>query len=293
MALNDFLRATGELITRLQEVPTDVNKRLEYLREKFPTLTQEEQSDLAALPLDKLSLYTRSIFSIEASILRNRLRRTIREIERCWKDRRSEPFNLRGLARTMKSNYPWRGYETLGLLESFHDFLTAELSDFVSVAPWLPDLCTYEIALYHVRRSVKEDADISQSLQISDIEQLTVKELLELSVIIPKRVTPLALHVNALDKDDGSSTLSKTRFALVARDKQFSVQTLEVTELIFDFFVESERQRPFALGELVQIVLHDPSEEPITQFNKFYKVFRDLLEAGCLIAEPFPKPEMG
>lgn len=282
MALNEFLRATGELITRIEEVPPDQTDRLKYLRENFPGLTEEEQSDLAALPLNKLSLYTRSIFSIEASILRNRLRRTVRTIEQGWKDCRSEPFSLRDLARLMKIEYPWKGYETVGLLESFRQFIATKLSDLLDNTPWLSDLCTYEIALYRVRRSPKEDADVSESLQISDLEQFTVEEFLELPVTIPRRVVPIALHVTALTGEESSPPT--TRFALIARDRRFSVRTVEVIKPVYELFTASDRQQLFALGELAQVVLHDSSEEPAMQFNKFYSTVRELLEAGCLIA---------
>jgi hypothetical protein len=284
VALNEFLRVLGELITRIQEVPAVYTERLEYVRKSYPTLTEDEQYDLAALSLDKLALYTRSVFSIEASILRSRLKRTVKELEQSWKSCYSDPFDLRGLSRMMKPKYPWKGYETVGLLESFREFLTVELNNIVAIAPWLPDLCNYEIALYRVRRSMKEAVDVFQSLQINAIQELKIEEFFEILIVIPQRVIPLALSLRVLDEKVEEGFSANTCLVLVARDSLFSVRTVEVTEAVYRFFLTSERQQPMLISEFAQVVLQNTSEEPVEQFSRLYTIFKRLLEAGCFVA---------
>lgn len=139
MALADFLSAMRVLILDGPVLPIEPNKRRAGLSERFPRLDPREIDDLAALPPERLAVYSDLVYAGERGALRWAFPMTFAAIDRI--DPSSDHLQI---VRDLHRYRPWRSASTRELAGIFHSYLLECRRGWMENWPGLAALMDYE-----------------------------------------------------------------------------------------------------------------------------------------------------
>lgn len=139
MALADFLSAIRVLIMDGPALPSDAAERRTVLADRFPQLNASEISDLAALPPNRLHVYSDLVAGGERSMLRWAFPMTFAAIQAI--DASADPLNL---VRDLHRHRTWHSASSRELARIFQAYLIENRRDLIEKWPGLADLAYYE-----------------------------------------------------------------------------------------------------------------------------------------------------
>lgn len=299
MALQAVLSAFRQLVLDGVELPEAASERARLFRELFPDLSDLEVQDLAKVSPSRLGIYTTSVFSAEASILKNAFPLTLASIESSWPPEWGE-YSGRALAQRIHKVAPWRGIHSMSLGESLIAFVDQELAPRAPGCPWLREAVTLEQAMLEIRRAPNEPIAPQGEAELDRFSALKVSELLEQEAYVPVLVREVSLSWDLLKARrallEGGVLLEPERrpqLVLGARPKEYGVQFVALPREGCTILIENRGKRAvlslLAEAFLASSVEQGTSEEEV--FRTFYASLRSLVAAGALVLGPFDSTE--
>jgi hypothetical protein len=299
MALQAVLSAFRQLVLDGVELPEAASERARLFRELFPDLSDPEVDDLAKVSPSRLGIYTTSVFSAEASILKNAFPLTLAAIESSWPPEWGE-YSGRALAQRIHKVAPWRGIHSMSLGESLIAFVDQELAPRAPGCPWLREAVTLEQAMLEIRRAPNEPIAPQGEAELDRFSALKVSELLEQEAYVPVLVREVSLSWDLLKARrallEGGVLLEPERrpqLVLGARPKEYGVQFVALPREGCTILIENRGKRAvlslLAEAFLASSVEQGTSEEEV--FRTFYASLRSLVAAGALVLGPFDTAE--
>ena len=299
MALQAVLSAFRQLVLDGVELPETASERARRFHELFPDLSDEEAQDLAKMSPARLEIYTTSVFSAEASILKNAFPLTLATIESAWPAEWGA-FSGRALAQRIHKVAPWRGIHSMSLGESLIAFIARELAPRSQSQPWLHEAATLEQAMLEIRRAPNEPLAPQGEAELERFSALKVSELLEQEVYVPALVREVSLSWDLLKArrallEEGVLLPPERRVQLLlgARPKDYGVQFVALPPEPLTVLRENRGKRA-DLSLLAESFLAVGAEQETAEeevFRAFYSSLRALLAAGALVLGPFSVPE--
>ena len=296
MALAGVLSAMRELLLDKDDLPSSVEERLSTYREWFPDLTDEEIDDLAKIPGEKIKVYTGTIFQGESSVIANHLEVTLAIVRTYWKEITGQRFDTyRFIRRTHKSR-PWKDNTTNGLLENVMRHIKEDIPQLQSLAPWVTDMADFEYLRLQIKRTPDETPDIRSSLSREDLANVTVEELLGLTMLrsetsrlqtFPYDVVSAYMHYYRHDETLPDEVEKKTTYAVGGRGRNQLSQWYLCDALLYSYLQELPIGQATMVESLAAFFLenlqHKPQEEV---FQEFIKTLADLNDIGVLLLLP-------
>jgi hypothetical protein len=198
MALADVLSAVRELVLDEGPPAADVTERRSALARRFRRLTPTELADLAAVPPDRLRIYTELAFAGQRSMLRWVYPMSLAAIAILAQDatdtRPAGEIEFE-LVRELHRWHPWHSASTRDLAAGFRRFITQQRTDLCTRWPGLADLIAYERCELDVFYALDFPG---RPLVAGELAALSVGELMAVSVARPPYVESHDFHYNVL-----------------------------------------------------------------------------------------------
>lgn len=186
MALADVLSAVRQLILDNQRPPIDPAPRKTWLAERFPGLSPTELDDLAAVPPERLEVYTDLIFAGERATLQWVYPMTFAVLHRL-RGQEEGDANLADfdLIRSLHEYRPWSSQSTRELAACFQDFLTECRPQWTNAWSGLPDLVDFERTDLEVFYAQDIAHQPITNEMLAQFTQMSVEELMQVKVMRP------------------------------------------------------------------------------------------------------------
>lgn len=291
MALAAVLSAMRSIILDAPALPSDENARRNFYREQFPGLSECEAIDLAKMQPERLTIYTRSIFSGEAGILKNYFRMTVAAIERAYQ-RQGRLLKLRDFVQAMHKVFPWKTKTTEGLVESFERFLAHPASELGDQRELIRELAAFERQVFFARRLPLNEYEPGQGLRIDELRTRTVGDLLTLHWKLPTTTALGAFHwdipsAQAAYKQSGNlpEMIDEREVRIIfSRDHENYVHWTQVPESV-RLYLSSVERKDDSLGSLAEaFVTSCPTHsDEAKMFSDFLKLVETLLATGAIV----------
>lgn len=197
MALADFLSAMRVLILDGPTLPIELPERRADLARRFTRLSSSEIDDLAALPPERLQVYSDLVFAGERSTLRWIFPLTFAAIHAM------EPAaDDLGLARELHRHRPWQSASTRELAGHFQSYILEQRGDLTRKWGGLADLVDFE----RVDLEVFYAADVPHTpwngAEESRFRGLSVEALMNQKVLMPPYAVLRAFKYDVLGVAD-------------------------------------------------------------------------------------------
>jgi hypothetical protein len=197
MALANVLSAVRELILANGALPNSVAERTQELARRFPTLSDRERADLAAISPGRLEIYTNLVLDGEVTMLEWAFPMSMAALRRLAGCGEGEHRAFdRDLLRRMQQWRSWRSDSTRELAELFADYVKTARRDLLTAWAGLGDLIELERTALHVFYA--EDAP-AVALDPQELLHLSVGELMDCSIVVPEYVTAKAFNHDVVD----------------------------------------------------------------------------------------------
>jgi hypothetical protein len=180
MALADFLSAMRVLILDRPALPDVVVERRSSLSEQFPRLSPQEIEDLAALPPDRLRIYSELVVGGERSMLRWAFPMTFAAIQAM-----DPSTDLASLIRDLHHHRTWHSASSRELARNFQLYLTEDRPDLIKKWSGLSDLADYECTDVNVFYAEDVPHTKWNSNEELRLRALSVEALLNQRVLLP------------------------------------------------------------------------------------------------------------
>ncbi|RME39782.1 MAG: hypothetical protein D6788_04725 [Planctomycetota bacterium] len=185
MPLPDVLSAIRVLVLDDPPLAEDPQAREAELARRFPNLTPQERADLAAVPPERLRVYTNLIFAGMREMVRWAYPLSlgvIVEVIRAEGDDRPEGEIAFDLMRELHRFRPWRHPSTRELAAHFRDFIETHNPQWLRARPMLASLLDFEQVEVDVFYA--EDAP-GEPFRLDEITSLSVEAFMGLEVMRP------------------------------------------------------------------------------------------------------------
>jgi hypothetical protein len=291
MALAAVLSAMRSIILDAPKLPVDETARRSFYREQFPELSDFEVADLAKMQPNRLAIYTRSIFTGEAGILKNFFRMTIAVIERA-QQRRSQPLKLRDAVQRMHSLFPWKTKTTEGLVESFERFLAHEAFELGEQRELIREIAAFERHIFYARRLPWDERSPDTHFRIERLHSLTVGEVLSMNYALPTTTSFGTFHwdipaAHAAFKRDGvlpEQLEARALHLVFSRDSAHYIHWTKVPESVFAHLSSGDDTNR-ALGDLAEtfVASYPAGSDEAQMFSDFLKLIDTLVSSGAIV----------
>jgi hypothetical protein len=237
MALADFLRAIKELIFELDELPDNRDVRYSWLKRLYPELTVEELRDLSTIQKTKLNIYRRSIISIEASIIKHRLVKSLAFLKGNWQSVYKTQLKLEEEILAAQRKFCWQGYLTVELFKSFKDYLLSERREIFQSFPNLEALIDYEVILYQLKRAPDCKEDLVSQEELSKIK---IEDLFQRKIIIPVAGRLFKSQYQLSELHLANTQKCEITSYWIFRSNDYQILQLAITQQLAESMIESQ-----------------------------------------------------
>lgn len=296
MALHAVQSAMKTLIVGGIDLPDSATSREKVYRELFPELSSVEVQDLAAIPPQRLKIYTDSIFAAQSGILQRNFPCSVEMVKRMWPADLYGSFSPYRLAQEVHRCAPWRGIHSDSLGESLLAFLAS-----TSFAPALGnsgvlDMATFELASLRIRKSPSNGfvPQLREAFEAA-VEKTSVADLLLCSLTASPILHVLSLSFDVIEcrkalRESGEPPGYQTRMHTLvgARPVDYGSAWHEVPALVGELFekvVQGDGERKVPVAALAEAFL--PSlvgKDEAATFREFMTHLSQLVEIGALAA---------
>ena len=297
MALAAVLSAMREIILDFDGLPSTFDARKAQYAESCPGLTEPELEDLAKILPERWQVYTHSIFSGEASVLRNHLPVTLALLEYNYPKDNAKGFDLYDLVRRSHKVRPWRDNITETLVHNFKIFLEEDMGPALSKISALQDMATLELTTLQIKRDSQRFFKHEDSQLISTIAGMSVDRILGGSY----KISTLARFVRfdrdvlafrkqywAMDRKlDGSSPVKREVFAVGGRSNDNTVNWEEINRFEMDLLSGASREVSYRIEDWAEgFGSNQTSSQPEEElFVSFLSRLLKLSAAGVIQLE--------
>ena len=291
MALADMLSAMRGIILDGLPLPQSENDREVLLRKYFPKLSTEEANDLAQIPLEKLAIYTGTIFRGETGLLQRLFPMSfalLRESATADANGEFSPFYF---TKRLHKAYPWKSYQTVGLAQSFISFIEAEISRLPNLPNALADISNFEFLTLQIARA--KEAPPASNIRLADLQQLTVSELLSCACLVPLDTkfaqysfdTLKARRYFLLHQSLPTSEIDPRHVSLIgARDTENTVRWVEVPPELFSFLQSAQSADSECVEDFAEAALSScQAEGDEERFRYFFELLSQLVQSGAIV----------
>lgn len=289
MALQHVLSAMRTLILDTETIPADVSARTVAYQNWFPELSAHETEDLAKIQPEKLKIYTATIFTGEAKIVRNHFKMCTAILESAWPAVYNQAFRPGLFARKVHSLRPWQSYETQAFVNTVRDVLCQDLPGLLEHTPALADLARLEALVVEIKRH-PDEALRDGRLGMQEVFASTVEDLLALNVHVPGSHRFAAFDfdvVSSFQRFHGNDrklavpeTASKT-YAIGYRSAGNQARWHVISE---SFYAALATHAVVSLSEIAgQFVAAYPDTAEADLFALFIEELRALLERQAIV----------
>lgn len=265
MSYHGVLSALHQLILVRDDIPKDIEQRLEWIKSELKDLTVEEAQDLARMEPSQIAIYTTSIFSQQTKLLMNKYPATFAVIRFYFDELFGCKFSRVVFARQLSSKFPWRSSRTSELVENCLRFIQSDLCQRLDGIGWLGDMATSEHIAYCL---MSRNTKIKESLDnLGDLSSLTVGELMDREFVVGDRFAQLSseydflVTLNELRRRGPFNTNlipSKSSTAyLISCSRKHSVHWLKVSDLERSFWQNVEPLEVLQIGLLAEAIVAD------------------------------------
>lgn len=288
MALKDVLSTLRVvLLDDFASLPQEIDQRLQFFREHFPALSDNEVLDFAKIEPKQFEVYTRTIFLGQRSVLRKHFPLTFCLMQAYWQDVYQQSFSAFELVKKIHARHPWRGNSTSSLIESFARFIANDNQPLLAAVPWLLDVVNLEQQSLELRRSLVSEQE--QTIDWAAVCRLSVAEFLNVEFSLSQALRFVEFKYDVLSlyrsfHDSGAShsysaqdlpaILQKKVYAIGVRRFDLAVRWLSVEENLFAVLQEGADDLN-TLAEAVIESLSGQSEEE--KFQDFVKLVQRLV----------------
>ena len=293
MALAGVLSALRTFILDENNFPSTVSERIESYRSRFPGLSSDEVEDLAAIPPEKIKIYTTSIFSSQRKVLRNKFPMTFGYIERYYQNDLKQPFRATIFMRDQHKHRPWRSNYTVELVDNFCAYLSEDRQDLKLAIPWLEDVVAFEKSASRIHRASDDTYTIRQSLTASGLTNLTVGDFLSLDFFIPhfnhfarfKFDIPRVFHnfVRENRTIPKEMPLQRETFAAAGRNRYLNARWTRLSESEFDYLSKIPKSERIPISDFADAFVTWSDDDETVGFQKFFGLVARLNEIGGII----------
>lgn len=297
MALAGVLSALREIILDDLALPIEPSEREKYLREKFPSLKNEELIDLAKVEPSSFKVYTKTIFAGQSNVLVKHFPVSFALIERAHTRLGIETPSRFKLVQELHSVRPWTTNTTFGLAKNFVEYIREDRTDWLKVVPELADMAQLERLTLKVRRAKDSQFALSDTTELRQLLQSTVSELLSAGFVVPPSsafesfgydvITQRLGYYKNSSKLLNSDAERRVTKAVAGRNRALSVRWMELTPAIAEHLSGLEKLTEYTLAQFAEIFVDDfsasntDSSEEAT-FQSFLKLLNDLNTLGVL-----------
>ncbi|MBW7905073.1 MAG: hypothetical protein LC135_06495 [Phycisphaerae bacterium] len=191
MALAGVLSAIRQLVLDGPPPGGDAVQRRADLAQRFPGLAPRELDDLAAIPPERIRVYTRLVFAGECSLLEWACPLSLAAMHALAReagDRRSPRELGLELVHRMHAHRPWRSPSVRELVANFQAFVRERCADPLARWSGLADLVDFERTETEVFYAADTPLAPVSAAQLGQMTAMSVGELLECRVARPAYV---------------------------------------------------------------------------------------------------------
>ncbi|NDC37336.1 MAG: hypothetical protein EBZ48_04715 [Proteobacteria bacterium] len=261
MTLAHTLSALREMILDVREYPDSIVERKEFLKSRYPGLSELESEDLARIPPERLALYTESIFASERGLLRAKFPISFALIKRAA-SACGESIDFYDLARSLHDWRPWRSSRVPDLARNFADFIASQHAKWLESEPLLEDALQLELCGMEVARAPNDTLVAKNSARLSGSLELSLDALISMQGFIPAFVAHRSFSCDVTMLFDTFRELRElpvsiessgvTVFAICSRDADYVVHWSRVSPELSQAFGVIPRSVCFPLHELAE-----------------------------------------
>ena len=294
MGLHGVLTAMRHILLDFDSIPATEPERLSLYSAQFTDLTAEEIEDLAKISADRFEIYKATIFTGEASTLRNHFRMTFGLCSKVWKELYGRKLHVATLVRNMHSVRPWKTTTTDGLAQNLVSYLSEDLPELRERAPEILSSVLFEYTNIGIKRYPDPEIGPRQSLSQIDFASYTVEQLLALPCIIMPGLQCLSFKHDILQLfhhfyESGGELLpvvaTRTVLGVGARNTDQRAEWFEAGPALFAFFKEAVPGERLLVQAFAEASLPDAgdteSEEDL--FAYFIQQLLSAVSAGALV----------
>ncbi len=294
MALSDVLSAMRVLLLDSPALPADDQQRKKWFESTFPRLSPEEIEDLSQISPERFELYRGTIFAGERTLLKNHFPVTFSLLSSRTKERNGKNFNALELVKDLHKKRPWKANTTAALASNFVDYLSSDRADLMELVPEISDISRLEIETLRISRSDAPEGEENHLTTISQIDRMSVEELLELQFRLgpTAQLEEFTYDVLTLRSSfyqhhrevPSTPTEKKKLWVVGARDRTLHVKWLSITDEVFELLSASKNAlNPlYKLAGAVASSLTDEQSEK-EQFQEFLRITFYLVQSGAIV----------
>lgn len=295
MALNDTLKALGQIVLGQVELSEDINERKKQVSSQFPGLTTIEIEDICKISPDRFALYTGTIINGEANVLGRHFPITFALLEKHFQELRNQPLSRFSLVKQMLGKYPWKETGTPSLCESLISFIKDDLRDICKTCSYLIPIAELETSTMKCFREKDDSIPKDKILTAKDLTALTVGEIEELAFFIPYNVQFNSSAYDIVDyreqffKNEKALPAKKPKlvdsFYIGSRGSDFAVRWSSTSPEIFSYLKSKSRSEFFSVSELAKrfINLQPDQKDSAETFSLFFEQLTTFLKRAVIV----------
>jgi hypothetical protein len=295
MALNDTLKALGQIVLGQIELSENLNERKKQISSKFSGLTTIEIEDLSRIPPNRYALYTRTIINGEANILEKHFPLTFALLEKYFEKVIGKQLNRFDLVKKMLGKYPWKEIGTPSLSESLINYIKDDLRDICKSCPYLISIVELETFTMKCFRQKDDSISKDKILTAKELTALTVGEIEELDFFIPFNVEFLTSDYDIVNYREqffkNGKTLPDTEpksnnsFYIGSRDSNFIVRWNLTNSELFSYLKSKPRNELCSVSELAECFMtsHQNQKSPAELFSLFFETLISLIKQRAIV----------
>lgn len=301
MALAGVLSALRELILDGVDLPKSEAERLQEYGKRFPSLSDEERTDLARIAPNRIALYTSSVFAGEASIIKGNFLFTCALLERALVAAGESGLDLTEMMKRIHQFEVWKSIDSESLAKIFVKYISTQMPNILASEPWLPDAARFELAAMDVRKAPTGMFSAKDSIDVQEFSSLTVDRLLEVPLFVPAnvRVVQCAYDIRSArqsffdsKKEHLAEVISERDCIFVGgRPKDYGSSWMEIgPNLATELARQSKSNSPVYTGkisDLAEPFVSDLSNDTpeAEQFVKFLTALNEMIQAGIVVVD--------